>query len=69
MSATAKPQNVAVWFEIPAADFERAVGFYERIFDTRLRREKFGAATTPTPAQAAAWRRAAARRAARARRG
>ncbi len=44
MSATAKPRNVAVWFEIPAADFERAVGFYERIFDTRLKREKFGAA-------------------------
>ena len=44
MSATAKPQNVAVWFEIPAADFERAVGFYEKVFATRLKRDKFGPA-------------------------
>jgi predicted enzyme related to lactoylglutathione lyase len=43
MSA-AKPQNAAVWFEIPAADFDRAVGFYEKVFDTRLKREKFGPA-------------------------
>jgi predicted enzyme related to lactoylglutathione lyase len=42
MTDAAKPQNVAVWFEIPAADFERAVGFYEKIFATRLKREKFG---------------------------
>jgi predicted enzyme related to lactoylglutathione lyase len=28
------------WFEIPAADFERAVCFYETIFDTTLRRER-----------------------------
>jgi predicted enzyme related to lactoylglutathione lyase len=38
----AKPENVAVWFEIPAANFERAVVFYENIFDTQLKREKFG---------------------------
>jgi hypothetical protein len=38
MSAT---QNVAVWFEIPAADFERAVGFYEKVFDTKLTRDSF----------------------------
>ncbi len=44
MSATSKPQNVAVWFEIPAADFERAVGFYEKVFATRLIRDKFGPA-------------------------
>ncbi len=44
MSATSKPQNVAVWFEIPAADFERAVGFYEKVFATRLVRDKFGPA-------------------------
>lgn len=44
MSATSKPQNVAVWFEIPAADFERAVGFYEKVFDTQLKRDKFGPA-------------------------
>lgn len=44
MSATATPDNVAVWFEIPAANFDRAVGFYEKVFDTSLRREKFGPA-------------------------
>src|SRR5258708_34884862 len=43
MSA-AKPQNAAVWFEIPDADFERAVGFYEKVFDTSLKRDKFGPA-------------------------
>jgi predicted enzyme related to lactoylglutathione lyase len=42
MTAATQPDNVAVWFEIPAANFDRAVGFYENIFDTRLRREKFG---------------------------
>ena len=36
------PQNVAVWFEIPAANFERAVGFYEKVFDTKLKRDNFG---------------------------
>ena len=44
MSANVTPQNVAVWFEIPAADFERAVGFYEKVLGTRLTRESFGAA-------------------------
>lgn len=44
MNAKVTPQNVAVWFEIPAADFERAVGFYERVFGTRLKRDGFGAA-------------------------
>ena len=40
MTATAKaPDNVAVWFEIPAADFDRAVGFYEKVFETKLLRE------------------------------
>jgi len=36
--------NVAVWFEIPAANFQRAIGFYEKVFDTRLIKDKFGAA-------------------------
>ena len=31
-----------VWFEIPATDFDRAAGFYETIFDTKLKRETFG---------------------------
>jgi predicted enzyme related to lactoylglutathione lyase len=44
MSGAPKPDNVAVWFEIPAADFDRAVGFYENVFDTHLLREKFGPA-------------------------
>jgi len=34
-------QNVAVWFEIPAVNFERAVGFYEKVFETKLIRDKF----------------------------
>ena len=36
--------NVAVWFEIPAANFQRAVAFYESIFDTKLVCEKWGPA-------------------------
>ena len=44
MSAAAAPDNVAVWFEIPAADFERAVGFYEKVFETRLRCDEMGGA-------------------------
>jgi predicted enzyme related to lactoylglutathione lyase len=35
----AKPTNVAVWFEIPAYDLDRAVAFYEELFAVRLRRE------------------------------
>lgn len=27
------PQNVAVWFEIPVSDLERAVLFYNKVFD------------------------------------
>jgi len=42
--AARHPDNVAVWFEIPAANFERAVGFYEKVFDTRLIKDKFGPA-------------------------
>lgn len=32
----------AVWFEIPASNFERAVKFYEAVFQVSLRREKIG---------------------------
>jgi predicted enzyme related to lactoylglutathione lyase len=35
--------SVAVWFEIPSADFDRAARFYETIFATTLRREDMGA--------------------------
>jgi predicted enzyme related to lactoylglutathione lyase len=45
MTTATKPDNVAVWFEIPAADFDRAVGFYEKIFGTQLIREKMGPAS------------------------
>ncbi len=32
----------AVWFEIPSANFERAVTFYEAVFQTTLKRENIG---------------------------
>jgi uncharacterized protein len=34
--------NIVAWFEIPSADFDRAVGFYERIFAKKLKREAMG---------------------------
>jgi uncharacterized protein len=34
--------HVAVWFEIPASDFDRAVSFYETVFATGLKRETMG---------------------------
>jgi predicted enzyme related to lactoylglutathione lyase len=36
MSEQNKREDVVVWFEIPAADFARASGFYEKIFATTL---------------------------------
>jgi hypothetical protein len=42
MSMIDERDNVAVWFEIPASDFDRAAKFYETIFDTSLTRESFG---------------------------
>ena len=41
MNTKVEQKNVAVWFEIPAADFERATGFYEKIFATKLKRESY----------------------------
>jgi len=32
--------NVVGWFEIPVHDMERAVRFYETVFDVKLQREK-----------------------------
>jgi uncharacterized protein len=32
----------AVWFEIPASNFERAVKFYEAVFQVTLKRENIG---------------------------
>lgn len=34
--------NVVGWFEIPTTDMDRAVKFYETVFDFKLRREKMG---------------------------
>jgi predicted enzyme related to lactoylglutathione lyase len=34
--------TVACWFEIPSDNYERAIAFYENVFATTLRREKFG---------------------------
>ena len=42
MAKTEERDNVAVWFEIPAANFDRAARFYETIFATDLKRESFG---------------------------
>ena len=42
MTTQTRNSSIAVWFEIPAANFERAVGFYENVFDKKLLRERFG---------------------------
>jgi hypothetical protein len=34
--------SVPAWFEIPAADLERAVRFYEDVLEARLAREEMG---------------------------
>lgn len=34
--------SVAVWFEIPADDHDRCVGFYEGLFGVKLYREEMG---------------------------
>lgn len=44
MSTTTAPaavKNNVVWFEIPSSDFERAVAFYEKIFERPLQRGNF----------------------------
>ncbi len=35
-------KRVINWFEIPVADFERAVGFYQKVFGVTLTREEMG---------------------------
>ena len=40
--ANETPENIAVWFEIPSLDFDRAVAFYEAIFSAPLKRETMG---------------------------
>jgi uncharacterized protein len=41
----------AVWFEIPSVNFDRAVKFYESMFQMTMRREDIGGAMAvfPTP--------------------
>ena len=41
-TAAAIRNTVAVWFDIPAADFDRAVRFYESLFGVTLKRETMG---------------------------
>lgn len=38
----ANRETVAVWFDLPAADFERCVTFYEALLGVPLRREAAG---------------------------
>ena len=42
MTTAKAPANVAVWFEIPASDFDRAVGFYQKVFETTLKLHEMG---------------------------
>jgi predicted enzyme related to lactoylglutathione lyase len=42
MSEQGQARNVINWFEIPAADLEKAAGFYETILALKLKRERFG---------------------------
>lgn len=42
MSQTSSRSDVAVWFEIPAADLGRAVRFYEVVLERPLKVENFG---------------------------
>lgn len=34
--------NIVGWFEIPVNDMERAIGFYEKVFDLKLNRQLMG---------------------------
>jgi uncharacterized protein len=35
-------RNIVGWFELPVSDMERAIKFYETVFDFKLQREKMG---------------------------
>ncbi|TAJ12303.1 VOC family protein [Marinilabiliaceae bacterium JC017] len=37
-----KKMNIVGWFEIPVIDMERAIKFYETVFDVKLNREPMG---------------------------
>ncbi len=34
--------NMVGWFEIPVENMERAIGFYEEVFDLKMSRQKMG---------------------------
>jgi predicted enzyme related to lactoylglutathione lyase len=42
MTPKQQRESRVVWFEIPSADFDRAIGFYENILQTKLTRGPFG---------------------------
>jgi len=42
MATVAAKTNIANWFEIPVKDLERAVTFYEKVFDVKLTLEEMG---------------------------
>lgn len=42
MATVAAKINLANWFEIPVKDLERAVKFYEKVFDVKLSPEEMG---------------------------
>lgn len=39
---TQTPTNVAVWFEIPVTDMDRATAFYNTVLQTELKRDDTG---------------------------
>lgn len=36
------PENFTVWTEIPVADMDRAIGFYDAVFKTALKKDDSG---------------------------
>lgn len=36
------PENFTVWAEIPVTDLDRAIAFYNKVFDTELKKETDG---------------------------
>lgn len=37
-----KPENFTVWSEIPATDVDRAIAFYNKVFDLELQKDTSG---------------------------
>jgi len=42
MATVAAKINLANWFEIPVKDLDRAIKFYEKVFDVKLSSEEMG---------------------------